>query len=463
MSRPKREQASLRSATVRLVWAPFNDRTCPGATPPAAVRWLVQATGSQNIMRRGAGALAGALAAAMVLQRVAAHDSANATDDRIRIVGRGLADGAGGWVFDWPNSFVVSTQGAQAVVASISSNAWARFRVVAYSGSGGFTDGRWGPISVVNVAPGNGTYVLVAGLGDDKLGGGSTAPDAQTVTIVVSKMNEADYNEHHETDARVTMRSFSLPGGGNVVPVAGVPGLPRSDRKVEFIGDSITAAYGVAGLAPCTARPWQQEAGRSHAALTCAALSAQCHVQAWSGRGLVMNYEAEEPGTHMPEIERRVWGSVLDSPEWNFSSWVPDAVWVNLGTNDQCCGRKWPIPSFEPTLTALLLDITKRYAVAGQAPVPIFAAYGPVSGTYGPQVHAAVDAANAKGANAAAVDQTAIFPSGPGRVGCSGHPSSAGQLAMAQQAAASIGNATGWLVGPLAGENPVGALLQWST
>lgn len=366
-------------------------------------------------------------------------------------------------MFDWPNWFVVSTEGAEAVVATISSEAWARFRVVAFSGSGGFTDGRWGPSTVVNVAPGNGTYVLVAGLRDDKLLGPPATPGAQSVTIVVSKMNEADYNEHYESDARVTMRSFSLLGAGKIVPVADdVPGLPLPDRRIEFIGDSITAAYGVAGRAPCIARPWQQEAGRSFAALACAALSSQCHVQAWSGRGLVMNYETEEPGTHMPEIERRVWGSVLDSPEWDFSSWVPDAVWVNLGTNDQCCGRKWPIPSFQPTLIALLHNITIRYAVKGRAPVPIFAAFGPVAGTYGPQVQAAAAAANANGANVVVVDQTAIFPSGAGRVGCSGHPSAAGQLAMAQQVATRIGNATGWPVGPLDGENPVGALLQWS-
>ena len=414
-------------------------------------------------MRRGAWGAAAAVAAAALLQQIAARDTANATDPRIRIVGRGLANDAGGWVFDWPNSFLVSTHGAETVTASVSSNGWARLRVVAYSSTGGFTDGRWGPSAVVNVAPGTGEYVLVAGLGDDKLGGPLAAPAAEDVTIVVSKMNEADYNEHHETDARVTLHSFSLPGGGEIVPVADVPGLPRSDRRIEFIGDSITAAYGVAGLAPCTARPWQQEAGRSHAALTCAALSAQCHVQAWSGRGLVMNYESEEPGTHMPEIERRVWGSVLDSPEWDFSSWVPHAVWVNLGTNDQCCGRKWPLPSFEPTLAALLLNITKRYAVAGHGPVPIFAAFGPVASSYGPQVQAAVKAANANGALAVAVDQTAIFPGGPGRVGCSGHPSTAGQFAMAQQAAASIGHATGWAVGPIDGDNPVGALLRWST
>jgi len=403
--------------------------------------------------------LAAVLAAASV---AAASPAANATDPRVRIIGRGRADGDGGWVFDWPNTFIFHTEGASTVTAVIEAASWARFRVFLRSGGSGYTNGRWAPTSVLTVAPGRSQYVLAAGLGDDKsLGGGG---DASAVTVVLSKMDEADYNQHAEADMRATISSFAVPGGGSIVdpPSSPVPGLPLPTRRVEFIGDSITAAYGIGGTAPCSARPWMQESGRSYAFAACAALGAECHVQAWSGRGLVRNYQAEEPGTHMPEIERRVWAGVPSSPEWDFASWTPDAVWVNLGTNDACCGRDWPIPSFQPTYQALLKNITERYRAgsAGRA-VPIFAAFGPMSSEFEPQLRAAAAAANADGARVTVVDHSGLYPGGPGREGCSGHPSTAGHQVMAATAVAAIANVTGWSPGQLNGETPAGSLQSW--
>jgi lysophospholipase L1-like esterase len=375
----------------------------------------------------------------------------NATSPFVWIIGRGAATVAGGWQFDWPNTLAFNVQAADSVVATVEAARWSRFRVYWYSPADGPTDGKWAPAGVVWVQPGTHDYVLAAGLQD-------FPSESNTVTIVMAKMNEAEYNGHNELDSRVTVASFSLPLGGSFVPLSAQvpPGLPQSGRKIEFIGDSITAGFGNSGFAPCSARPFNQEAGRSYPHLICNAFQAECHVHAWSGRGLVKNVDGEVPGSHMPEIERRVWASMADSPEWDFASWVPDVVWINLGTNDQCCGRQWPVAGFESAFVDLLMNLTTRWAPSRPS---ILAACGPVSATYCPQVQQAVATANSRGARALAVDQTKVYSMNASSVGCLGHPSVVGHKLLAETAIPYISNMTGWMT--VSSDSPIASLTSW--
>jgi lysophospholipase L1-like esterase len=386
----------------------------------------------------------------------AAVPAMNATDARVRTIGRGAPSAAGsGWQFDWPNLFIISVSQASTVTATMTATKWCRFRVWFHSAEGGVSNGRWAPMSWFWVAPGTNSYILASGMLQSTF-------DADTgpITIALAKSTEADYNGSNETDWRVTVESFSLPEGGSFVANANppLPGLPLPSRRLEFIGDSITASYGIGGFEPCAAKPWNQEAARSYPQLICSALEAECHVQAWSGRGLVKNYQLEEPGTHMPEIERRVWASVLQSPEWDFSSWVPQAVWINLGTNDACCGRAWPVAGYQDTYVELLMNITQRYGGGGA--VTIFAAYGPMSSVYKPQVEAAAAAANAQGAKVVVVDQSTVYDH-PNSHGCWGHPSSVGHALMAESGVAAIASALGWQAANVTGNTLSGSLAQW--
>jgi lysophospholipase L1-like esterase len=113
------------------------------------------------------------------------------------------------------------------------------------------------------------------------------------------------------------------------------PVLP--ERRLEFIGDSITCGYGNElatddpELAHYTSR--RSNGHKAYGAVTAALLGARYTAVAYSGRGLSRNY-AGGPGELLPELYSL---SVPDEPgasPWEPSRAVPDAVVINLGTND---------------------------------------------------------------------------------------------------------------------------------
>lgn len=123
---------------------------------------------------------------------------------------------------------------------------------------------------------------------------------------------------------------FSLQGT-ELLPVQ----LP--ERRLEFIGDSITCGYGneVATthpeLAPYTTRNSNGHA--AYGALTARQLNAQYLAVAYSGRGISRNF-ADAPGELLPQMYLSTVPEDPTASEWSPSQYVPDAVIVNLGTND---------------------------------------------------------------------------------------------------------------------------------
>ncbi len=119
--------------------------------------------------------------------------------------------------------------------------------------------------------------------------------------------------------------------GSRLLPVA------APERRLEFIGDSITCGYGneEATMHP-EASPYTSlgsNGHRAYGAVTARLLGARYLAVAYSGRGLSRNY-AGIGGARLPELYDR---SVPDEPTasvWNPAQYVPNAVVVNLGTND---------------------------------------------------------------------------------------------------------------------------------
>ena len=110
----------------------------------------------------------------------------------------------------------------------------------------------------------------------------------------------------------------------------------RPDRRIEFIGNSITSGYGVEGdSADCHFSPQTENACMSYAAVTARSLNAEYFLISYSGRGIVRNYGdsnrvSQDP---MPVLYDRT--CFFDSTlKWNFGRWTPQAVVINLGTND---------------------------------------------------------------------------------------------------------------------------------
>jgi lysophospholipase L1-like esterase len=112
----------------------------------------------------------------------------------------------------------------------------------------------------------------------------------------------------------------------------------RRVRRIEVIGDSISAGYGNEGIGPeCGFSAAQEDASRSYAALAARELRAELIVQAWSGKGVYRNHDARDRET-MPEIYARILPARRDSIESD-TGFRPHAFVVHLGTNDF-----WPGP-----------------------------------------------------------------------------------------------------------------------
>ncbi|MEZ4772644.1 MAG: SGNH/GDSL hydrolase family protein [Bacteroidia bacterium] len=107
----------------------------------------------------------------------------------------------------------------------------------------------------------------------------------------------------------------------------------RPARKIEFIGNSITCGYGNEGDSrDCHFSSATENAWETYSAITARNLNAQYVSVCFSGRGMIQNYNRSQSGT-MPELYQTIIPGE-DSLKWNFQSWIPDIVVINLGTND---------------------------------------------------------------------------------------------------------------------------------
>jgi lysophospholipase L1-like esterase len=156
-----------------------------------------------------------------------------------------------------------------------------------------------------------------------------------------------------------------------------LPPDKRPDRRIEFIGNSITSGFGVEGDSPdCHFSPQTENACMSYASLTARSLNAEYFLISYSGRGVVRNYgdSNRTSSNPMPALYDRT--CFFDSTlKWNFSRWIPQAVVINLGTNDF---STQPYPDsivFQSAYTRLIDRVRSLYPG-----VTIFCLSGPMIG-----------------------------------------------------------------------------------
>ena len=132
-------------------------------------------------------------------------------------------------------------------------------------------------------------------------------------------------------DLKPVFRGFVLDPG---CQLAEAPRLP--ERKIEFIGNSITCGYGNESINRDD--PFEYETENhyfTYAAETSRQLDAQHWVVARSGIGVYRNYDGPKTGSKDPMPAQYEYTLFNDFKQrWDFSRYQPDVVCINLGTND---------------------------------------------------------------------------------------------------------------------------------
>ena len=165
----------------------------------------------------------------------------------------------------------------------------------------------------IALTPGQASYALTSGL----------APGVHTVEI---------YKRTEGQVSRTQFLGFDF-GGGTLLAPPAPPG-----RAIEFIVDSGAIGYGIEGAGPGCSFTAQTENERiSYVGLASEMLAADHHALGYSGKGVFQNYNRSDT-----EVFKLLYPRTLPqstNPQWDFTQFVPDVVWLSLGGND------WDIPT----------------------------------------------------------------------------------------------------------------------
>lgn len=132
--------------------------------------------------------------------------------------------------------------------------------------------------------------------------------------------------------------STSSFGGFVAAPGGAVLTRPAArSRQIEFIGDSLTVGYGnLSTSRDCTGEQLKRttNADVSYGALTARRLRADYQINAYSGLGMVRNYNGGTPEVNYRSFYDRALLNVPGDVWQNPGTWRPQLVVVHLGTND---------------------------------------------------------------------------------------------------------------------------------
>ena len=138
-----------------------------------------------------------------------------------------------------------------------------------------------------------------------------------------------------------------------------LPSVPK--LKIEFLGNSITAGYGVLdsvkenGFSPMT-----EDVFSSYAGVAARELNAQMRTVAFSGRGIYRNHPDSKDGRPLPDFFPYV--SVNKNIPWDFS-WQPDIAVISLGTNDFALGAPDSV-KFVNSMIKFAKQVNEKYPKA---------------------------------------------------------------------------------------------------
>ncbi|HIR22533.1 MAG TPA: hypothetical protein IAB32_01940 [Candidatus Scatosoma pullicola] len=258
-----------------------------------------------------------------------------------------------------------------------------------------------GEEKVLELSDGNGDYVLCEGL------------DAGRHTVKVVKRTELQF-----TSAGLV----SLETDGHFLPAPEKPEL-----KFEFFGDSITCGYGaVSEIGEKGFKTATEDALSTYAYLTAEHFGAQSNFICYSGWYISKSVT----GTTDGDI-----GAVYDKyskdnrAAWDFSSYVPDVVVVNIGANDEnyinLCAAEGNTKGermqyFDEQYTAFVKDLRAVYPEAY-----IFLVTGMLGESTVPNTILSIGESLAMDGDDRIFATTLYARDNPSELGADGHPSAA--------------------------------------
>lgn len=283
-----------------------------------------------------------------------------ATDNAIHWSGRVLRDDYGRVTFDWPGvtaSFRIEGN-ASIVEVLVNDTTVEGTRFAVYLDSPGQEQQH---LQTFLTKRGIMYYPLLSG--NKFQTRGLALPSDVTLSLVHTQ--ESRYLAETAAGDNVTVVGFTTNG------LLASP-LPAT-RRLEFIGDSITAGYGADAAAPCHPSVVNNNYALTWAHLLCQKLRAECFVEAYSGSGVIFSYpDPASPPVTMPEryhdtlASNRLKGEGGHPWVVDMDAFRPDAIVINLGTNDFCCGGAQNasfVQEYEDAYLSFVMGVVQSYAV----------------------------------------------------------------------------------------------------
>ncbi len=151
-------------------------------------------------------------------------------------------------------------------------------------------------------------------------------------TVSIVKLSEA-------AESTCGIKSINVTCAGDIAPTA------EKELKIEFIGDSITCGYGVDDEdRDHHFSTHTEDATKAYAYKAAQLLDADYSLVSYSGHGIVSGYTTQGKKVAAQQVPKmytqfaRSYGSYngycVSSSSWEFDRFVPNAVVINLGTND---------------------------------------------------------------------------------------------------------------------------------
>ncbi len=264
-------------------------------------------------------------------------------------------------------------------------------------------------------------------------------------TQVVTLCEGLEYGEHTVRVVKTTETSGCQLAASNVVLESDVKGKkpeflkpdPLPERKIEFIGDSITTGYGNIGSPSNNSFITSEQDGlNTYGAYIAEYFNADARYIAAGGKGIVKDCV----GNDMKKIDQlpQMFGytSMNDKSKWDYSKWQADVVVINAGTNDQNGGVT--SGEFEQGVLSFLQQVRKAYPNAY-----IFWCYGMMNSKLHDAAAAGVEAFNKDDGKACYVPLANINDS-VGEKGSGGHPNKKAHRDRADILIEKIKSVTGW-------------------